>query len=127
LADYYRAADALLMPSRAETFGMVAAEAMACGTPVVAFAAGGLADVIGDSEGGLLVESGDVSALSLALKDMLGNDALRQRISISASARSQREFSLVTHTNRCLDVYRLAIAQQSNSTQQQLDVFAGYR
>lgn len=111
LADYYRAADVFLMPSRCETFGMVAAEAMACGTPVVAFAAGGLTDVLGDDEGGLLVPNGDVGALVTALKTLFDDDTLRQTLSRSAAERTAREFSLTVHTRRCLELYENVVSR----------------
>src|SRR5918996_2997758 len=59
LADYYRAADVCLVPSRTESFGLVALEAAACGTPVVAASVGGLRSIVVDGETGLLVEGRD--------------------------------------------------------------------
>jgi glycosyltransferase involved in cell wall biosynthesis len=112
LADYYRAADALLMPSQCETFGMVAAEAMASGTPVAAFAAGGLADVLGKDEGGLLVPAGDVAALAGAVRRLLDDDALRTALGRIGADRAAREFSLESHTQRCLSVYEQLIAER---------------
>lgn len=113
LAKYYRAADVLLMPSRCETFGMVAAEALACGTPAAAFAAGGLTDVLGHDEGGLLVPAGDVAALAGAVQRLLDDAELRERLGRNGAARAAREFGLQTHTRRCLDVYSRALAERS--------------
>jgi D-inositol-3-phosphate glycosyltransferase len=59
LADFYRAADVCLVPSRTESFGLVALEAAACGTPVVAAAVGGLRSIIEDGGTGFLVEDRD--------------------------------------------------------------------
>ena len=56
LSSYYRAADVVIVPSRSESFGLVALEAAACGVPVVASAVGGLLNVVHDGVTGLLVE-----------------------------------------------------------------------
>jgi len=70
---FYRACDVICIPSRSESFGRTAVEAMAVGTPVVATAVGGLAETIQDGQTGLLVPHGDVkllvSALARVLKD----------------------------------------------------------
>lgn len=109
LVDFYRAADVFVMPSRAETFGMVAAEAMACGTPVVAFAAGGLVDVIGDDEGGLLVAESDVASMAQAIRTLFDDPGAREALGRRAAARAAREFSLSRHTDETLKLYAEAI------------------
>ena len=67
VADLYRAADAVVMPSASESFGLVAIEAAACGTPVVASAVGGLRHAVRDGETGFLVERREAGAFAAAL------------------------------------------------------------
>jgi len=77
---YYSAADVCAMPSFYESFGMVAIEAMACGTPVVASRAGGLQFTVLDNETGFLVPPGNPVPLAAALETILCDPALRQRL-----------------------------------------------
>ena len=74
LADFYSAADVVLVPSRSESFGLVALEAQACGTPVVAAAVGGLRTVV--RGGGLLVEGHDAADHAEAVLAVLGDPTL---------------------------------------------------
>ena len=73
LADFYRAADVCIVPSRAESFGLVALEAAACGTPVVAASVGGLRSLVDDGATGFLVDDRDPGGLRGA-----GRDAARR-------------------------------------------------
>jgi len=84
LPDYYRAADLCLMPSRYESFGMVALEAMACGVPVVASRVGGLAVTVQDGVTGLLVPEGDPGALVGAVRRLLGDEPTRHTLGAEA-------------------------------------------
>jgi D-inositol-3-phosphate glycosyltransferase len=77
---YYSAADVLVMPSHYESFGMVALEAMACGTPVIASQVGGLAFLIQDGVTGYHVPGGDSVALCDRLTRLLGDEPLRQKM-----------------------------------------------
>ncbi len=81
LADYYRAADVCVVPSRSESFGLVALEAAACGTPVVASDVGGLRIVVDDGRTGLLVAERDPRAFA----DAIGR-ALRDSDAMAANA-----------------------------------------
>ncbi|MBM3151070.1 MAG: glycosyltransferase family 1 protein [Chloroflexi bacterium] len=87
---YYSAAEALVMPSHYESFGMVALEAMACGTPVIASQVGGLAFLVQDGETGYTVPAEDHAALSAKLAALLGDPLLRQRLGDNAAAYALR-------------------------------------
>jgi glycosyltransferase involved in cell wall biosynthesis len=80
----YAAADALVLATRAETYGMVVTEALACGLPVIATAVGGIPEALGrGADGirpGLLVPPGDPEALAAALRRWLGDAGLQQRL-----------------------------------------------
>ena len=77
---YYCAAEVCVMPSLYESFGMVALEAMACGTPVIASRVGGLTITVRDGETGLLVPERDPQALADKLELVLGDECLRRRL-----------------------------------------------
>ncbi len=84
LGSHYRAAAVVAVPSRREGYGVVAREAMAWGRPVVASAVGGLTDAVEDSVTGLLVPPRDVEALRTAIKRLLGDGGLRDRLGAAA-------------------------------------------
>lgn len=90
LPTYYRAADVVAVPSFYESFGLVAVEAMACGTPVVASRAGGLAFTIDDGRTGFLVPQNDAEALAERLRAILVDCELRARLGASAAVAAQR-------------------------------------
>jgi len=90
LARWYRAADVVAVPSRSETFGLVAAEAQACGTPVVAAGVGGLRAVVEHGRSGLLVPDHDPAAWARVLGDLLRDRARRAALGVGAHARAAR-------------------------------------
>ena len=86
LPDYYAAAEAVIMPSRYESFGMVALEAMACGTPVIASEVGGLAFLVRDGETGFHVPDRDPEALADRICRILTEPMLRAELGEQAAA-----------------------------------------
>jgi D-inositol-3-phosphate glycosyltransferase len=82
---FYAAAEATVMPSYYESFGMVALEAMACGSPVVASRVGGLTTTIRDGVTGRLVPEGDPAALAQSLSRLLGDKEERARLGRAAT------------------------------------------
>ncbi|MDX6357728.1 MAG: D-inositol-3-phosphate glycosyltransferase [Nocardioidaceae bacterium] len=109
LAVWDAAASVVAVPSYNESFGLVAAEALATGTPVVAAAVGGLTTVVEDEENGLLVDTHEPRDWAAALRRVLLDDALRARLSEGARARAGR-FSWENTAERTLDVYERARA-----------------
>jgi D-inositol-3-phosphate glycosyltransferase len=87
---YYAAAEAVIMPSHYESFGMVALEAMACGTPVIASEVGGLAYLIQDGVTGFHVPDRDPEELAGKITLLLENTDLRREMSTAAVQNAQR-------------------------------------
>ncbi len=86
---YYSAAEVVVMPSHYESFGMVALEAMACGTPVVASQVGGLAFLVRDGVTGFVVPGNDVQTLAKRLVELIKNKELRDKLGSNSSEYAQ--------------------------------------
>ncbi len=104
LAVFYQAADAVIMPSRSESFGLVAAEAQSCGIPVIAAAVGGLPYIIEDGQSGILVEGHDPVDYAKALDRVLDDPDFAASLSQGAIAHSER-FSWDATVSRLLELY----------------------
>ena len=89
LSTYYRAADVCVVPSRSESFGLVALEAAACGTPVVAAAVGGLRTLVVDGRTGFLVEGRDPEVFAARVDAILRDDALAAAFGTEAARRGK--------------------------------------
>ena len=89
LPDYYAAAEAVIMPSHYESFGMVALEAMACGTPVIASEVGGLAYLVRDGETGFHVPDSDPELLADRICEILTDRLLRRELGEQAARHAQ--------------------------------------
>jgi D-inositol-3-phosphate glycosyltransferase len=92
LTDWYRAADVCIVPSRTESFGLVALEAAACGTPVVASEVGGLRSLVADGETGFLVSGRDPADFAAPVGFLLADPERAARMGTAAAARS-REYA----------------------------------
>jgi len=84
LADWYRAATVVMVPSYSESFGLVAVEAQACGTPVIAASVGGLRTAVRDGVSGILVDGHDPASYARAVRELLTKPAKLARLSAGA-------------------------------------------
>jgi glycosyltransferase involved in cell wall biosynthesis len=110
LEGLYERAAVVACPSRREGFGVVCAEAMAHGRPVVAGAVGGLLDLVVDEETGLLVPPQDVAALRAALQRLIVDRELRRRLGAAGRARIREQFSWDRFADETLRAYEDALA-----------------
>jgi len=101
--------DVLWHPSRSEGLGTSVIDAMAIGVPPIAFAVGGLPEVIEDGKSGILVPAGDVSAFMRAAAELITNEPLRARLGEGAKARA-REFDSKRMIERTAEVYDRLLA-----------------
>lgn len=90
--DAMRSATLFFLPSLHEEFGVAAAEAQACGLPVVATRVGGIPEVVEDGESGMLLAAGDVDAMARALGTLLADPALRAEMGANGRARVRSRF-----------------------------------
>jgi D-inositol-3-phosphate glycosyltransferase len=102
---YYSAAEVVVMPSHYESFGMVALEAMACGTPVIASQVGGLAYLVQDGITGYTVPAEDHEALCERLTKLLGDESLRKRMGKNA-AQYSRNYDWEIIAKKIMGVYK---------------------
>ncbi|MEA2596255.1 MAG: D-inositol-3-phosphate glycosyltransferase [Thermomicrobiales bacterium] len=111
---FYGAADAVVVPSRYESFGLVAVEAMACGRPVVASRAGGLTFTVEDGTTGYLAQVGDFGLFAEHLARILEDSDLRDRLGANAHESAQR-FAWGSVAESVQHVYeRLSAGQRAN-------------
>jgi D-inositol-3-phosphate glycosyltransferase len=107
LVYYYSAAEMVVVPSQYESFGMVALEAMACGTPVIASKVGGLAYSVQDGHTGFLVPHNDAEALAAKIRLLLEDDDLCQKLGRQAVQWAHR-YGWPIVTDRLVRLYKEA-------------------
>jgi D-inositol-3-phosphate glycosyltransferase len=110
LADWYRAATIVMVPSYSESFGLVAVEAQACGTPVVAAAVGGLRTAVRHGVSGILIDSRDPAAYARAIQELIAAPQTLARLSRGARAHASL-FGWSATVDRLLDLYSGAMSE----------------
>jgi glycosyltransferase involved in cell wall biosynthesis len=104
LAQRYSSAQIAVVPSLYEGFGLPAAEAMACGAPVIATTGGALPEVVGDA--GILVPPGSADALAASIKQLLDDKRAQQQMSEAGRKRVEEKFSWEQAARKTLEVYQ---------------------
>ena len=104
LAQHYAAAQIAVVPSLYEGFGLPAAEAMACGTPVIATTGGALPEVVGDA--GMLVPPANADALATAIRQLLNDKPAQRQMSEAGKKRVKEQFNWEQAARKTLEVYR---------------------
>ena len=117
LVDWYAAASLVCVPSYNESFGLVAVEAQATGTPVVAAAVGGLTTVVRDGVSGLLVEGHDPDDYARAIERVIGQPAFRESLARGALEQAAN-FAWERTADRTVEVYRQASAVMRNDLEE---------
>ena len=110
LADFYRGATALVVPSVEEGLGLVAVEAQLCETPVIAFDSGGLPDIVQHDRTGILVTSIDATALAAAITSLLDRPDRGAALGAAGRLHALATFAPESVAKRYTDVYNSAIA-----------------
>jgi len=111
LAEALAAADVFVMPSLAESFGFMALEAMACGTPVVTVAGTAVEETLRPPEAGLSVPARDSAALAAALAELLGDASRRAAMGENGRRRVERDFTHARYVERHLALYESLAAR----------------
>lgn len=110
------AADVFLMPSIQESFGLMAVEAMACGTPVIVFEGTSLPSVIKAPFGGIVVPTKDSNSLANSIKLLLEDKNLREKLSDQARQIAESDYSFPKYVQSHIDLYKKVIDYHHNST-----------
>jgi len=119
LPDWYRASDLVCVPSYSESFGLVALEAQACGTPVVATAIGGLRTAVSDGISGSLVDGHDPKAWSAVISRLIMEPQRRLLLSMGATEHASH-FGWENSARKTLDVYDLILSRNKIKSKYQI-------
>lgn len=115
LANIYRTMDALIFPSRLEGFGLVVAEAMACGLPVVITDGSALTELVEHGKTGFLCEQDNVDAFAKAVRQLAGDKGLREKVANTAWQRVEKNFRVDRMIKHYVHVYRNVLSNRQRS------------
>lgn len=105
----FSTADVMVMPSRAETQGIVLIESMACGTPVAAFDTGGIGEVVQKGPGGLLAQPENALELAANIERLLDDETLNRQLAESGRQAMERYYSIDVYVDGYIDVFEKTI------------------
>lgn len=113
LASIYSAADLFIFPSLAESFGLVVAQSLACGTPVISYDIGGMRDLVRNKETGKMVEAGNIPEFRSAIEELLVDEDRREYMSVRCREIAIAEFSKKIQIDRYEALYNSVINNSS--------------
>lgn len=122
----YQQAQALVLPTTNDSLPLVLLEAMACGTAVVSTRVGGIPDLLGENERGLLIEPGNRAQLIDAVRDVVTNRALAARLGAAGRAEVQAKYSLARQAELTLDAYDRALRAHRGEGPRRVAIVAPY-
>ncbi|MCM8816109.1 MAG: glycosyltransferase [Candidatus Omnitrophica bacterium] len=105
VAEFYRAADIYISTAEYETWGLAITEAMACGTPVVAFSAGGIKEQVINGKTGFLIPGNDTSIMAQTIKKLITNEILLKSMSEASSMHVKKNFDIKNTASKYLQLY----------------------
>ncbi|MDD5725928.1 MAG: glycosyltransferase [Patescibacteria group bacterium] len=111
LKNFLQVSDVFVLPSNADSFGIVFLEAMACGLPVIGCRAGGVPEVIADGQTGLLVQPNDLDSLRSAIKSLVDNMELRAKMGNAGLQRAKDFFEWDIISARYLSLYQTVLSK----------------
>ncbi|MEN9232787.1 MAG: glycosyltransferase, partial [Gloeomargarita sp. DG02_1_bins_92] len=106
----FSAADLFIFPTRGDIFGLVAQEAMACGTPTVAFDVGGVSDLVRPGMTGALAEPENAQDLAQKIEQLLVDPETRARMSQTGREIAVKEYNLALQAQRYIELYQQVLA-----------------
>ncbi len=114
LSTIYSAADVFVIPSLQESFGQTVTESMACGTPVVGFASGGIPDMVRPGQTGWLATTGDTESLRDAIFASLSDNGARIAMAVNCRRIAVEEYSMAVQSAAYLKLYETLLSRANN-------------
>ncbi len=121
----FQSSEVFVLPTHAEAFGIAAVEASAVGLPVIASAVGGIADIVLQCQTGYLIDPGDVVALAIRLRQLIDDQALRERFGYAARQRAETNFDSHHNAMRIIKTMSETIKRKEATSDQSKFVLTG--